>query len=226
MIVGSRNRSHPERSGRKTGPSCRYEDEAAASGALRIAGIDEAGRGPLAGPVVAAAVIMPYADPIPQLNDSKLLNANQRETLFHRIMEKADGVGIGIVPPETIDQINIFQATRLAMSSAVREISPLPDYLLIDGPIALDLMIPQRSIIKGDRLSVSVASAAILAKVTRDRLMMELHDRFPQYGFDSHKGYATKAHRDALCRYGPCPVHRKYFRGVKELLPTPLFGTE
>jgi len=193
---------------------------------LRIAGIDEAGRGPLAGPVVAAAVIMPYADPIPKLNDSKLLNENQREALFHQIMEKASGVGIGIVPPETIDQINIFQATRLAMAGAVREISPLPDYLLIDGPIALDLMIPQRAIIKGDRLSVSVAAAAILAKLTLYRLMMELHDQFPQYGFDSHKGYGTKAHREALCRYGPCPVHRKCFRGVRELLPTPLFGTE
>lgn len=226
MIGRSRNRSQPGRIDRETFPSSRYEEQAAATGASRIAGIDEAGRGPLAGPVVAAAVIIPYSDPIPHLNDSKLLNKDQRETLFHQIMEKTASVGIGIVPPETIDQINIFQATRLAMASAVKEISPPPDYLLIDGPIALDLMIPQRAIIKGDRLSVSVASAGILAKVIRDRLMMELHEQFPEYGFDSHKGYATKAHREALCRYGPCPVHRKCFRGVRELLPTPLFGTE
>jgi ribonuclease HII len=205
-------------------PSCRYEEEASSQGALRIAGIDEAGRGPLAGPVVAAAVVLPYADPIPDLNDSKLLRADQREALYHRIMEKARGVGFGVVPAATIDEINIFQATRVAMVMAVQDITPPPDYLLIDGPISLDLGTNQRPIIKGDRLSVSIAAAGILAKVTRDRLMMAFHDQYPQYGFDSHKGYATKAHKEALRRHGPSPVHRKCFRGVREYFDLPLFN--
>jgi len=204
-------------------PTCRYEEQAASVGALRIAGIDEAGRGPLAGPVVAAAVVLPYAELIPNLDDSKLLPALQRYVLFHRIMEKAAATGVGVVPVETIDEINIFQATRLAMVMAVQSITPPPDYLLIDGPISLDLRISQRAIIKGDRLSVSVAAAAILAKVSRDRIMMDLHEQYPQYGFDSHKGYATRAHKEALSRYGPSPVHRKCFRGVREYLPPPLF---
>ncbi|MEJ2717244.1 MAG: ribonuclease HII, partial [Deltaproteobacteria bacterium] len=124
----------------------------------------------------------------------------------------------------TIDRINIFQATRQAMTIAVNGIVPLPDHLLIDGKIYLDLELAQTPIIKGDRLSFSVAAAGILAKVTRDRLMRELHEQYPQYGFDSHKGYATSAHREAICRYGPSPVHRKYFRGVREYLAMPLFN--
>lgn len=204
-------------------PTCRFEEEAASAGALRIAGIDEAGRGPLAGPVVAAAVVVPYTEPLPGLADSKLLTAQQRDMFFQRIMEDAIALGIGVVAPETIDEINIYQATRLAMATAVRQITPPPDYLLIDGPISLDLPISQRAIIKGDRLSVSIAAAGILAKVSRDRMMMDLHEQYPQYRFDLHKGYGTKAHREALERYGPSPVHRKCFRGVKEYLEPPLF---
>jgi len=199
-------------------PSTRFEDEAAAQGATKIAGIDEAGRGPLAGPVVAAAVILREADGIPEINDSKLLDAVKRDALYQRIRTSAVSQGVGIVETAVIDRINIYQATRLAMKNAVLELSPAPDYLLIDGNLCLDLPISQRAIIKGDRLSFSVAAAGIIAKVTRDRLMMKLHEEYPQYGFDKHKGYATRNHRDALLEYGPCPVHRTCFKGVKELL--------
>ncbi len=209
--------------GAKTSPSSKFEKQAADLGALRIAGIDEAGRGPLAGPVVAAAVVLRDPDCLPHLNDSKLLPAEARLKLFEEIQENTFAVGVGIIPSETIDRINILQATRLAMSQAVMEINPLPDYLLIDGTISLDLPIRQRAIIKGDRLSFSVAAAGIFAKVTRDRIMMELHEQFPQYGFAVHKGYGTRAHKEAIARYGPCPVHRLCFRGVKEP-DLPLFG--
>jgi ribonuclease HII len=200
----------------KTHPSSRFEKQAARLGARRIAGIDEAGRGPLAGPVVAAAVVLRNPDCLPHLNDSKLLPADARSTLYDEILENASAIGVGIIPSETIDQINILQATRLAMSRAVMEISPLPDYLLIDGRISLELSISQQAIIKGDRLCFSVAAAGIIAKVTRDRIMLELHEQFPEYGFARHKGYGTQAHKEAIARYGPCPVHRLCFRGVKE----------
>jgi ribonuclease HII len=200
-------------------PSFRYEEEAGRRGATRIAGIDEAGRGPLAGPVVAAAVVLPPGEFIPELHDSKLLSPEKRERLFHTIAARAVATGVEIVPAETIDRINILQATRMAMVRAVGRITPLPDFLLVDGPISLDIDIPQLAIIKGDRLSFSVSAASILAKVTRDRLMMEFHQQYPQYGFDSHKGYPTKAHKEAICRYGPSPIHRTCFRGVKEHLP-------
>lgn len=203
--------------------SFRFEEEAASLGAQRIAGIDEAGRGPLAGPVVAAAVIMRASDLIPEVNDSKLLSAAVRGKLFAQIREKAVAVGVGIVSSEVIDKINIYQATRLAMRNAVMEIEPRPDYLLIDGPISLALEIPQRPIVKGDRQSMSVAAAAIIAKVTRDRIMMELHEQYPQYGFDRHKGYGTKTHKDAIAKHGPSPIHRKFFKGVKET-EFPLFA--
>lgn len=199
-------------------PSCRYEDEAAESGCVRIAGIDEAGRGPLAGPVVAAAVVLTDPAGFGQVNDSKLLTPRAREWLFDVIMSRASGVGVGIVPAETIDQINIYQATRLAMTTAVGHIAPPPDFLLIDGPISLDLAVGQRPIVNGDRLSVSIAAASIVAKVTRDRLMVDLHEQYPQYGFHRHKGYPTKAHKEAIRRYGPSPVHRRCFRGVKEFI--------
>jgi ribonuclease HII len=199
-------------------PSTRFEDEAAAQGACRIAGVDEAGRGPLAGPVVAAAVILPSADCIPDLNDSKMLNPGKRDDLYGKIHAKALALGIGVVSSTTIDQINIYQGTRLAMKNAIMELNPEPDYLLIDGNLYLDVSISQRAIIKGDRLSFSVAAAGILAKVTRDRLMMEFHGQYPQYGFDQHKGYATPAHREALLKYGPCPIHRACFKPVKDLL--------
>lgn len=205
--------------------SFRFEHEAASQGAHRIAGIDEAGRGPLAGPVVAAAVIMQVSDPIAEINDSKLLSAAVREALFDKIQENAIAVGVGVISSDVIDRINIYQATRLAMRDAVMEIVPLPDYLLIDGPMSLELDIRQKPIVKGDRLSFSVAAAAIMAKVTRDRIMMELHEKYPQYGFDRHKGYGTKTHRDALLKYGPSPIHRKFFKGVREP-ELPLFQSE
>jgi len=200
---------------KRTRPSFRYENEAAGSGARRVAGIDEAGRGPLAGPVVAAAVILQPMGDLPGLNDSKLLTAAARERLFRQIHECALAVAVSVVSPDTIDRINILQATRMAMTEAVANLTLSPDYLLIDGPIALDLDIPQRAIIKGDRLSLSVASASIIAKVTRDRIMRELHKQFPLYGFDRHKGYGTRAHLEAIKSHGPCPAHRKCFKGVK-----------
>jgi ribonuclease HII len=195
-------------------PSTVFEDEARRSGADRIAGIDEAGRGPLAGPVVAAAVILRERSDLPGLRDSKMLTKARREDLFYRIQEQALAIGLGFASAQAIDKINILQATRLAMARAVQQIHPIPDYLLVDGPIKLDLPVPQRAIVQGDRLSVSVAAAAIIAKVSRDRIMLDLHRRFPQYGFDRHQGYPTKAHREALLRYGPCPEHRLCFRGV------------
>lgn len=197
------------------GPSRRFEQAAEARGAERIAGIDEAGRGPLAGPVVAAAVVLPRDDTIPGLNDSKLLSQARRERLFDAIEQHAVSVAIGIVSPEVIDKINILQATRKAMTRAVSQLVPPPDHLLIDGPLVLDLDIPQEGIVKGDRLSVSVAAASIVAKVTRDRIMEELHRQYPEYGFDRHKGYGTKAHRQALQQHGPSPVHRMCFKGVR-----------
>ncbi len=203
-------------------PSRRFEDNAAAEGASRIAGIDEAGRGPLAGPVVAAAVIL-SSRRIPGINDSKLLTAAQREKLSDLIKANAVAIGIAVADVEEINEINIYQATRSAMSRAVELIRPLPDYLLIDGNIKLDLELPQVSIVKGDRLSSSVAAAGILAKVTRDNIMMELHEKFPNYGFDNHKGYATREHRDAILQYGPCPIHRRFFKGVRDELG-PLFS--
>jgi ribonuclease HII len=196
--------------------SCRFEEEAFGTGARRIAGIDEAGRGPLAGPVVAAAVVMPRQLTIFGLNDSKLVSPKKRERIFNEIQVKAMATGVGIITPETIEEINIYEATRLAMARAVAQITPPPDYLLIDGPISLDLEISQRSIVKGDRLCTSVAAASIIAKVTRDRIMIELHEKYPMYGFAAHKGYGTQAHREALKRYGPCPVHRMSFKGVRE----------
>jgi len=159
-------------------------------------------------------------DCIPELNDSKLLDPATREGLFDKIHDNALAVGIGVVSSTDIDRLNIYQATRLAMKIAVEELSPVPDYLLIDGNLRLDVTIQQKAIIKGDRLSFSIAAAGILAKVFRDRLMMKLHEQYPAYGFDKHKGYPTQVHRDALQRYGPCPVHRTGFRGVKEFFAT------
>ncbi|HMK34371.1 MAG TPA: ribonuclease HII [Desulfomonilaceae bacterium] len=209
-------------------PTYRFEEEAAGRGACRIAGVDEAGRGPLAGPVVAAAVVMRSQDVITEVNDSKLLTASVREKLFHQIMKRAGAVGVGIIPPQTIDEINVLQATRVAMLRAVEQIQPPPDYLLVDGTIKLDIQVPQQAIIKGDRLSFSIAAAGIVAKVTRDEIMRELHERFPLYGFDQHKGYATREHREALAKYGPCAVHRRCFRGVVNPEPDayPLFSTQ
>jgi len=200
--------------GQKHLPTWLFEEKARSLGYSNVAGIDEAGRGPLAGPVVAAAVIFSSSNPIVGLNDSKLLTEQARQKLFDQINLSAL-VAVGIVSPQIIDQINILQATRQAMAQAVKKLEPPPDYLLIDGPISLDLDVPQQSIVKGDQLSVSVAAASIIAKVSRDLIMTDLHKQYPHYGFDRHKGYPTKEHIRAIMTYGPCPEHRRSFRGVK-----------
>ncbi len=177
-----------------------------------IAGIDEAGRGPLAGPVVAAAVILPEDFRVEGLRDSKRVVASERERLFGIISQSALSIGIGLCTVEEIDQFNILEATRLAMVRAFDRLSIKPDLLIIDA-LRLDrIQIRQEAVIKGDNKSASVAAASIIAKVTRDRLMIELHKRYPQYGFDRHKGYPTRAHREAIKIHGPCEVHRKSFR--------------
>lgn len=203
-------------------PSSKYEDLALASGARLVAGIDEAGRGPLAGPVVAAAVILSSFSSIPGLDDSKLLSEKNRTKIFDLILEQARAVGVAMVESQEIDRINILQATRLAMKNAVIQLDIQPDYLLIDGPIKIDLEIDQQAVIKGDKQSLSIAAASIVAKVTRDRIMVELDREFPQYGFSGHKGYGTKAHQKAIEHYGPCRVHRRSFRLLPEAVQTSL----
>jgi ribonuclease HII len=204
-------------------PDYKYELKAQASGVKLVAGIDEAGRGPLAGPVVAAAVILGPNSAIQGLNDSKLLTPNQREKLFTEINAEALAINFSIVTAETIDRINILQATKLAMTQAVLGLEPQPELLLIDGPINLQIEIPQIPIIKGDQLSLSIAAASVIAKVTRDRIMEELHSRFPQYRFDRNKGYGTKEHVSAIRKHGPCVEHRKYFGVVKMFCQEELF---
>jgi ribonuclease HII len=187
-------------------------------GYQKIAGVDEVGRGPLAGPVVAAAVILPKDGIGPQLFDSKQISPKKREELHSTILNEALGVGIGVVGQEEIDRINIFQATLRAMVSAIENLPFPPDFLLIDGTQGLKFSVPQKSIVKGDRLSNSIAAASIVAKVTRDRMMLECHQKYPQYNFARHKGYGTREHRRAIERFGVCELHRKTFRGVKEYL--------
>lgn len=176
-----------------------------------ICGIDEAGRGPLAGPVVAGAVILPKDCQILFLNDSKKLSEKKRELLFDEIKEKAISFGVGVVGPGQIDKINILQATYEAMREAVSQLSVTPELLLNDAVTIPGLDISQLAIVKGDAKSVSIAAASILAKVTRDRMMVEYDAIFPEYGFAKHKGYGTAAHIQALKEYGPCPIHRSTF---------------
>lgn len=194
----------------------RYEIEFRRKGFRRIAGIDEAGRGPLAGPVTAAAVILPEEHSISGLNDSKKLSACQRENLFLKIQKTALAVGIGIVNHSEIDKINILQATRLAMKYATEQLKPEPDILLVDGITPMDTPIHQITIKKGDSLSESIAAASIIAKVTRDQLMEKYHITYPHYLFNRHKGYGTRVHLENIKKHGPCPIHRKTFKGVKE----------
>ncbi len=184
----------------------------------RIAGVDEVGRGPLAGPVVAAAVILPKDGIERKLFDSKMISSKKREDLYGLILSKALGVGIGTVGQEEIDLLNILQATLKAMTLAVQNLPVSPDFILIDGPQSLRLPVSQKPIRKGDQLSNSIAAASIVAKVTRDRMMLEWHQRYPQYNFAKHKGYGTKEHRRAIEKFGVCELHRKTFRGVKEYL--------
>ncbi|HWQ77429.1 MAG TPA: ribonuclease HII [Anaerovoracaceae bacterium] len=189
----------------------RIEEELYAGGVRYIAGVDEVGRGPLAGPVVAAAVILPTNFDVLGVDDSKKLSEKQRETLYDQIIRHAVAYGVGIVDNYIIDEINILQATKLAMKQALEALEPRPEYILIDALTLKDVAIPQRGIIKGDSLSLSIAAASIVAKVTRDRMMTEFHDRFPQYAFDQNKGYATKAHYEGIQCYGPCLLHRMSF---------------
>ncbi len=195
----------------------RYEEMLRKEGLELIAGIDEAGRGPLAGPVVAAAVIFPKEVSILGIKDSKKLSPKRRDELFPKIYEMATTVGVGIVGEETIDQINIFRATHLAMKRAVTNLAFPPHGLLIDSMTLPDIQAFQLAIPKGDELSHSIAAASIVAKVTRDRIMVEYDELFPKYGFIRHKGYGTREHMEALERYGPCRIHRRSFRPVREM---------
>ena len=196
-----------------------YESRARAQGYKAIAGVDEAGRGPLAGPVVAAACIFPEGFYLPGINDSKKLTSEQRERLYALIKENPEILsGVGIVESLIIDQINILQATFQAMAAAIAALSQKPDYLLIDGnqmPLRLKLELPCEGIVEGDSLSQSIMAAGILAKVTRDRMMLEHHKTWPQYGFDEHKGYGTEKHLKGLKEFGPCPIHRMSYEPVK-----------
>lgn len=187
------------------------EDQFHENGYAVICGVDEAGRGPLAGPVCAAAVILPDHIDIPGLNDSKKLSDKKRRELFPLIKEQAIAYGIGLASQEEIDTINILQATYLAMERALEQLNVKPDLALIDGNRAKDFGIPVQTVVKGDSLSASIAAASILAKVTRDDLMLELAQEYPGYGFEVHKGYGTKAHYEALREMGPCPIHRMTF---------------
>jgi ribonuclease HII len=195
----------------------KFEADLSRRGYLYPAGVDEAGRGPLAGPVVAAAVVFPNGLFIEGVRDSKQLTSLQREKLYQSIQSQAMDYGVGIVDHEVIDRINILQATRLAMRQAVLALKKPPDFLLIDAVDLPDMAIPQLAIVKGDVLCHSIAAASILAKVTRDRLMLEYHQTYPQYNFFSHKGYGTEEHLKKLKEYGPCPIHRRSFKGVQEL---------
>ena len=188
---------------------CRYEKEH--EDCALICGIDEAGRGPLAGPVVAGAVILPKNSRILYLNDSKKLSEKRREELFVRIQKEALAWSVGIAGPERIDEINILQATYEAMREALAGLSVAPGVLLNDAVTIPGVSIPQVPIIKGDAKSLSIAAASILAKVTRDRMMEEYGNVFPGYGFEKHKGYPTKRHYEFLRKYGPCPIHRRTF---------------
>jgi len=181
-----------------------------------IAGIDEAGRGPLAGPVVAAAVIFPSGVMIRGLRDSKQTAEKDRKRLFWEIVNKADAVGVGIVEADIIDRINILQSTKLAMKMAVHDLGNRPDLLLIDAVSLTDVDIRQKSFIKGESVSAAIAAASIIAKVVRDDMMLDYHERYPEYNFKKHKGYGTREHIKCINEYGPCPIHRKSFCRVKD----------
>ena len=186
-----------------------------------VAGVDEAGRGPLAGPVVAAACILKPGIYIPNLNDSKKLSESQRKEIFQLITTHPEIIfGIGITSASEIDQVNILQATFLSMQRAVNNLSIQPQVLLIDGNRAPKMALPMKTIVKGDALSISIAAASIIAKVTRDALLDNLDDKYPQYGFKNHKGYGTKEHLNTLTQFGPCEEHRKTFAPIKNIIKT------
>ncbi len=207
--------SHPD------GDTFAYERSLREQGLLQIAGVDEAGRGPLAGPVVAGCVIFRSEPEAQRYRDSKKLTANQRDKLYAVLHDSDAIIGVGIAESAEIDQINILQASLLAMQRAVQDCGVnrsgvSPDFLLVDGTFKVPLELPQQPLIKGESKSASIAAASIIAKVTRDRLMAKYHLQYPQYNFQQHKGYPTKAHRAAIFEFGPCPLHRKTFKGVRE----------
>ena len=202
-------------------PNLDEEDKLKSQGYELIAGIDEVGRGALAGPVVAGAVILPHPADLPWfglVRDSKELDSRKRESLFDLINEEAIAVGIGIVPSQVIDSINILKATRLAMMQAVEKLSRQPNFLLIDRLSLSQCPIPQTGITRGDKTCLSIACASIIAKVTRDRIMEELDIMYPGYGFAGHKGYGTRKHISCLRKLGPSPIHRLYFAPVRNAI--------
>jgi len=199
-----------------------FENEAKAKGFQTVAGVDEAGRAPLAGPVVSAAVILPAGFAVGGVTDSKKLGPQKRCKLYGEIYAHALSVGIGIVDPLQIDRINILQASLQSMALAVQSLRPRPDFLLIDGIFRIPSALSQQTIVDGDNLSISIAAASIVAKVTRDNLMEVYHQEYPQFGFHRHKGYPTPAHRAAIREFGCCPIHRKTFKGVREYVARPL----
>ena len=198
-----------------------YEQCFSARGFTRIAGSDEAGRGPLAGPVVAASVILPAGCNPSLFRESKQLTHRRRVELLQLLADSNAAIGIGIVSVEKIEQMNILQASLLAMLRSVEDLTAgnhTPDYILVDGKFEIPMGTPQQALIKGESRSASIAAASIVAKVTRDSLMDELHERYPLYNFKKHKGYPTREHRQAIASFGPCLIHRKTFRGVKEFV--------
>ena len=194
----------------------KFERELISCGFRLIAGVDEAGRGPLAGPVVAACVIMPMEGMIEGIDDSKALSEKKRAMYFGKIREQAIDYGVGIVDHETIDEINILNATKLAMKKAVESMKVKPDFVLVDAVKKLDISCKQMGIIKGDALSYMIASASIIAKETRDAMMRDYAVKYPDYGLERHKGYGTKEHRNRILTLGPCPIHRRSF--LKKIL--------
>lgn len=191
-----------------------FEKKSVEKGFSRVAGIDEAGRGPLAGPVVSAAVILPSSFPVSDIKDSKKLTPGKRADLYEKIYKHAISIGIGIVDSIEIDRINILKASLMSMAMSVDNLNPQPDYLLVDGKFKIPSVLPQEPVVRGDSLSISIAAASIVAKVTRDRLMEIYHLYYPQFGFPQHKGYPTRAHKKAISKFGCCPIHRRSFRGV------------
>lgn len=195
-----------------------YEYEAAQQGMEVVAGVDEAGRGPLAGPVVVAAVILPQGLFLPKLSDSKKLSAKVREELYQKIMDEAVSVGKAVIDEKTIDRINIYQATINGMYDAIFALQPQPQKVLIDAVPLDNLPMPSLSMIKGDAKSASIAAASIIAKVTRDHMMDEYDKKYPEYGFAQHKGYGTAQHVEAIRKYGPCPIHRCSFEPIRSMV--------
>lgn len=189
--------------------NCAYECQVAESGARAIAGADEAGRGPIAGPIVAAAVML--SAPVDGVDDSKRLTEDKREALFAALTGGDHAVGVAIVPPERVDEVGIQVANYQALADSLNDLSPAPDFALVDGFFVPGCAFEHLRIVKGDQRSVSIGAASIVAKVTRDRIMRKLDADYPEYGFGKHKGYATTEHLDALARYGPSPAHRRSF---------------